>query len=95
LDEKLYLRDLIKRRKTLKLEVSRSVISGEISVPGSKSHTIRAVAIATMATGISKIHRPLISGDTLSSLNAASAFGAGIDKQKISGQSRVLPENLL
>ncbi len=66
----------------MNLEVSRSTIRGEISVPGSKSHTIRAVAIAAMADGISKIHRPLISGDTLSSLNAASAFGAGIDKQK-------------
>lgn len=66
----------------MKLEVSRSTIKGEISVPGSKSHTIRAVAIATMADGISKICRPLISGDTLSSLNAASAFGASIDKKK-------------
>ena len=70
----------------MKLEVNSSVIKGEISVPGSKSHTIRAVAIATMADGISKIHKPLISGDTLSSLNAASAFGAGIDRKKISGQ---------
>ena len=66
----------------MNLEVSRSTIRGEISVPGSKSHTIRAVAIAAMSDGISKIRRPLISGDTLSSLNAASAFGAGIDKQK-------------
>lgn len=66
----------------MKLEVNKSIINGEISVPGSKSHTIRAVAIATMADGISKIHRPLISGDTLSSLNAASAFGAEIDKKK-------------
>ncbi|MFA6294682.1 MAG: 3-phosphoshikimate 1-carboxyvinyltransferase, partial [Victivallales bacterium] len=66
----------------MKLEVSRSIIRGEISVPGSKSHTIRAVAIATMADGVSMIHRPLISGDTLSSLNAAAAFGAGIDKGK-------------
>lgn len=66
----------------MKLEVSRSKIIGEISVPGSKSHTIRAVAIAAMADGTSKIHGPLISGDTLSSLNAASAFGAGIDKRK-------------
>lgn len=66
----------------MKLEVSRSTIKGEISVPGSKSHTIRAVAIATMADGISKICRPLISGDTLSSLNAASAFGAEIERGK-------------
>ncbi|MFZ2657056.1 MAG: 3-phosphoshikimate 1-carboxyvinyltransferase [Victivallales bacterium] len=65
----------------MNLEIKRSKIHGEISVPGSKSHTIRAVAVAAMADGISKIHRPLISGDTLSSLNAAAAFGAKIDKK--------------
>ncbi|HBC87201.1 MAG TPA: 3-phosphoshikimate 1-carboxyvinyltransferase [Lentisphaeria bacterium] len=66
----------------MNLEVKKSKIKGEISVPGSKSHTIRAVAIGAMADGISKIHRPLVSGDTLSSLNASAAFGAKIEKKE-------------
>ncbi len=35
-----------------------------------------------MADGVSKIHRPLISGDTLSSLVAATAFGAKVEKKE-------------
>lgn len=66
----------------MKIKIKRSKINGEISVPGSKSHTIRAVAVATMATGKSVIHAPLVSGDTLSSLKASEAFGAEILKEK-------------
>ncbi len=65
----------------MKIKVTKSKLAGEISVPGSKSHTIRAVAVATLAEGISKIKSPLISGDTLSSLEAAKAFGAEITKE--------------
>jgi len=56
------------------------MLNGEISVPGSKSHTIRAIAVAAMANGVSKIIAPLVSEDTLSALKAASAFGAKIEK---------------
>ncbi len=63
----------------MKFLVKKSKINGEIEVPGSKSHTIRAVAIASMADGTSYIRSPLISEDTLSSLNAARSFGAEID----------------
>lgn len=51
-------------------------ISGTLSVPGSKSHTIRAVLIATMAEGKSFIRNPLPSRDCLSSMISARAFGA-------------------
>jgi 3-phosphoshikimate 1-carboxyvinyltransferase len=61
--------------------VSKSKIAGEIAVPSSKSHTIRAVAIASMAEGKSAIINPLVSGDTLSSLNAAESFGAEIERK--------------
>lgn len=64
----------------MKISSSKSILKGEISVPGSKSHTIRAVAIAAMADGTSKIIAPLISEDTVSALGAASAFGAKITK---------------
>lgn len=66
----------------MKIKVTKSELSGEIAVPGSKSHTIRAVAVATLANGISTIKSPLISGDTLSSLEAAEAFGAKVTKHE-------------
>ena len=64
----------------MKIKVTKSELSGDIAVPGSKSHTIRAVAVATLAEGVSTIKSPLISGDTLSSLEAAEAFGAKVTK---------------
>lgn len=66
----------------MKLKVRNSRIMGEISVPGSKSHTIRAIAVATVAKGISHIRNPLVSGDTISSLNAARLLGAEVKEKK-------------
>ena len=60
------------------LSVTHSQINGETAVPGSKSHTIRALAIAAMAKGSSVIRAPLVSDDTLSCLSAACALGAWI-----------------
>lgn len=51
-------------------------ISGRIAVPGSKSHTIRAVAAALLGGSRCEIHSPLISEDTVSAFNAAVALGA-------------------
>ena len=58
--------------KTEKLE-------GEIIIPSSKSHTIRAVIIASLAEGTSKISNPLSSADTMAIVNACKALGAKID----------------
>ena len=55
-----------------------------VLVPGSKSHTIRAAAIALLAHGTSIIHNPLHSGDGLSALHAARELGATVE---ISGGS--------
>ncbi|NLK35675.1 MAG: hypothetical protein GX301_09605 [Gracilibacteraceae bacterium] len=44
----------------------KSSLHGEIVVPGSKSHTIRAVLLAAMAEGKSVINNPLTSDDGLS-----------------------------
>lgn len=78
----------------MELLCERSVLAGEISVPGSKSHTIRAVAIASMADGVSMIVNPLVSGDTLSSLNAAEGLGAEFERKndfwRIKGNCGVL-----
>ncbi len=57
----------------------KSALRGEVKIPGSKSHTIRAVAIAGLAAGQSEIRGPLISNDTLAAVDAYRALGAQID----------------
>lgn len=61
------------------LTAKKSILSGIVSIPGSKSHTIRAVFIAALAKGESRIKAPLISNDALSAVECCRAFGAEID----------------
>lgn len=63
------------------LTVNTSSLSGHVSIPGSKSHTIRAVAIASLANGTSRIGKPLISSDTLSSVECYRSLGAHINTE--------------
>ncbi len=53
-------------------------VSGTISVPASKSQTIRALLIALFASGRSIIHHPLYSSDTKSALQACRVLGAEV-----------------
>lgn len=64
--------------------------SKTILVPASKSHTIRALLVASFARGVSRILNPLDSQDTASCLNACRLFGAGITEGKTSGGERIL-----
>ncbi|HIJ51617.1 MAG TPA: 3-phosphoshikimate 1-carboxyvinyltransferase [Planctomycetes bacterium] len=63
----------------MKLIVKKSRLAGEVVIPASKSHTIRAVAIASGALGESAIRKPLVSGDTEAAVNCYRALGAEID----------------
>ena len=63
----------------MKLVVRKSNLQGTVSIPGSKSHTIRAVTIASLAEGQSTIRNPLVSNDTLGAVECYRAFGAKID----------------
>lgn len=63
----------------MKLLSKKSTLIGEVSIPGSKSHTIRAVAVASLADGKSCIRRPLLSSDTLSAVECYRSLGAEID----------------
>jgi len=63
----------------MKLVVRKSNLTGTVLIPGSKSHTIRAVTIASLAEGQSTIRNPLIPNDTLSAVKCYRAFGAKID----------------
>ena len=83
------------------LTVKKSETCGCVEIPGSKSHTVRAVFIAGLAEGRSVIVNPLISGDTLSAIAVCSAFGAGIrnegDRLLIDGVNAapLLPEDVV
>ncbi len=61
------------------LKVRRSETHGCVRIPGSKSHTIRALFLASLAEGRSVIENPLISEDALSAVSVCRAFGAGIE----------------
>ena len=63
----------------MRLQVERSELSGSARIPGSKSHTIRALAIATLAEGTSELRGPLDSLDTLACVGACRGLGADIE----------------
>jgi len=63
----------------MKLIVRKSRLAGEVAIPASKSHTIRAIAIASLAKGQSAIRNPLVSSDTQSAVDCYRALGAEID----------------
>ena len=63
----------------MKLIVKKSRLKGTVVIPGSKSHTIRAVAIASLAAGESLIHNPLESSDTQAAVACYRALGAEIN----------------
>ena len=64
------------------LSVKPSIAKGTSGVPGSKSHSIRAVAFASLASGKSTISNPLDSADGLSAASVYGSFGAEIHKEK-------------
>jgi 3-phosphoshikimate 1-carboxyvinyltransferase len=64
----------------MQLVSKKSRLKGMVAIPASKSHTIRAVAIASLASGRSLIRQPLWSGDTEAAVVCYSAFGARIDR---------------
>jgi len=56
-------------------------LSGEIIIPSSKSHTIRAVIIASLAQGRSELINPLFSEDTKAAIQACERLGAKIEQK--------------
>ncbi len=57
-------------------------LTGSLRIPASKSHTIRALLIASLAAGKSRIRHPLYSSDTLSCLEACRNLGARIEDRE-------------
>jgi 3-phosphoshikimate 1-carboxyvinyltransferase len=79
----------------MNIVVERSRLQGSIDIPPSKSHTIRAVVIASLAEGTSHIRNPLDSGDTRSAVHGCRALGAVIETgeawmvQGVGGRPRI------
>lgn len=83
------------------LHIQKSALAGAVDIPGSKSHTIRAVAIAALADGDSEIQSPLESADARAAFTAYRAFGAEISEEanlwRVRGTGGLpkLPDNVI
>ena len=63
-------------------QVQASLMQGVITIPPSKSHTLRAILFASLARGESVIHHYLHSPDTQAMIQACSMVGAKIKKEE-------------
>ena len=87
----------------MKILAKKTSLSGNIVVPGSKSHTIRALILASLAEGVSHISNPLPSADCLSASKAIQEIGAKVyfdNKNNIwtvtgAGKNVHLPSNVV
>jgi len=85
----------------MQLRIRESRLNGKVVIPGSKSHTIRSVAIASLAEGRSRIEAPLMSADALAAIDAYRAMGAQIEtgenlwKIQGTGGKLSVPDNVI
>lgn len=63
----------------MEIVAQKNLLSGSIQVPGSKSHTIRALLLACLAEGTSFIKNPLPSEDCISTAKAVPLLGSEIN----------------
>jgi len=61
------------------IKIKKATLQGEISVPPSKSHTLRAILFGALGYGRSVIYHYLPSPDTQAMVEACRLFGAAID----------------
>lgn len=66
----------------MQLKIKTSTLGGEIIIPPSKSHTLRAILFASLADGESIIHHPLDSPDATAMMRACELLGAKIQAQE-------------
>ncbi len=79
----------------MKISISKSEIKGNLTVPSSKSYTIRGFIAAAMARGESRIINPLASDDTEAAKGMLTGIGVKIseagDEWKVSGGNFIAP----
>ncbi len=84
----------------MNLLAKKSALRGRVPIPGSKSHTIRCVAIASLASGESELEAPLVSADTMAAVECYRKLGAAIDcgptwRIKGTGGCLTVPDNII
>lgn len=87
----------------MEITSTKNNLQGHISVPGSKSHTIRALILASLAQGKSEIFNPLGSADCISCSKAITEIGCEFesdDKNNVwrvngAGNNVHLPSNVV
>ena len=65
------------------MRVAPGRLGGRVVIPGSKSHTIRALLIAAAATGTSRIVSPLESSDTFACVGVLRQLGVEINEVRL------------
>jgi 3-phosphoshikimate 1-carboxyvinyltransferase len=60
--------------------VAAAPVSAVLSVPGSKSDTNRALVVAALAEGVSRLHRPLRARDTQLMRGGLTSLGVAVDE---------------
>jgi 3-phosphoshikimate 1-carboxyvinyltransferase len=63
----------------VRFRIQQGKLSGEVLIPGSKSHTIRGLILGLLACGRSRLLRPLASDDTQSCVAFCRALGGRVD----------------
>lgn len=64
----------------MNISIKKGHIFGTVRVPGSKSHTIRALILAALSEGQCSITNPLKGADALSTLQAIQLFGSQVSE---------------
>jgi 3-phosphoshikimate 1-carboxyvinyltransferase len=66
----------------LEVLIEPHIFNGTVTIPASKSHTIRRLLLASLTQGVSRIERPLDSLDALSCAAACRVLGAEIIEER-------------
>ncbi|MEM3068721.1 MAG: 3-phosphoshikimate 1-carboxyvinyltransferase [Nitrososphaerales archaeon] len=64
------------------VKVFPSDLHGKVKAPPSKSYTHRALVLSSLASGRSRINKPLLARDTIATIKACQALGSLIDKKE-------------
>ena len=84
----------------MKAKVCKSSLSGELWIPGSKSHMIRALYFGALGNGRSVIRKPVRSRDSLSAAALIKAMGVPLDMTRddywtVDGGLLQVPEDVI
>jgi 3-phosphoshikimate 1-carboxyvinyltransferase len=81
------------------ITVSRGRLEGTVRLPPSKSYTHRAVLMASLAQGESKVSNALFSRDTKATIAACKAMGAKMEQSdstlRITGTKPMIPDDVV